>query len=102
MKYNELTIDFSDCKELEDKMKRLPHATQYAINEYLWDKAGAILEKDIYKRMPRSQYMHYSKNKPKTHAKDSNSLEQVKFNLGIKVQTKTKPKSKDFWLFNIP
>ncbi len=102
MKYNELTIDFSDCKELEEKMKKLPHATQYAINEYLWDKAGPILEKEVYKRMPRSKYVHYSKNKPKSHAKDSDSLEQIKFNLGIKVQTKTKPKSKDFGYLIFP
>ncbi len=97
-----ITVDFSDCLELAEKMKRLPHATQHAINEYLWDKAGKILEKDIYKRMPHSQYVHYSKNKPKSHAKNSSSLEQVKFNLGIKVQTRTEPKSKDFGYLIFP
>lgn len=102
MKYNELTLDFSSCKELVEKMKKLPYSAQYAINEYLWDKAGSILEKEVYKRMPRSQCVHYNKNQPKSHARDSESLEQVKYDLGIKVKTKTEPKSKDFGYLIFP
>ena len=101
-KHNELTLDFSDNEKLLNKMRQLGGKAEYEINSYLWDKGGEILEKEVYKRLPRSNYKHYNKNQPKTHAKDTNSLEIIKYNLGVKVQTKTKPKSKDFGYLIFP
>lgn len=100
--YNRLTIDFSDNLELLEKMKKIGPKAEYVINSYLWDEAGKILEKDVYKRMPRSNSKHYNPKQPKTHARDTESLEIVKYNLGVKVQTKTKPRSKDFGYLIFP
>lgn len=102
-KYNELTLEFSDILKLEEKIKALPQKTEYEINSYLWNQGGDIFKKQVYQNMPRS-----SKNKakvkkaPKVHAKDTESLDKVTFNLGIKVQTHLKPKSKDFGYLIFP
>ena len=102
MAYNELTLDYKDLIKFEEKLKMLPHTAEYEVNNYLWSKAGDILEKEVYTRMPRSKYIHYSKGAPKTHAKDSESLEIIRYDLGVKVQTKTKPRSKDFGYLIFP
>lgn len=102
-KYNELTLDFKDIQNLEKKIKVLPNKAEYEINNYLWNEAGNILKKQVYANMPKS-----SKNKsrvkkaPKVHAKDAESLDKITFNLGIKVQTHLKPKSKDFGYLIFP
>lgn len=93
-------VDYSSSIELEQKLKALPGKAEYETNNYLWSNAGAILEKEVYSHMPRSQYKKYGE--PKTHAKDSKSLEIIRYNLGVKVQTKIKPKSKDFGYLIFP
>lgn len=95
-----IELDYSQSIELEQKLKALPNKAEYETNNYLWSEAGGILEKGIYNRMPRSKYKKYGK--PKTHAKDSESLEIIRYNLGVKVQTKTKPRSKDFGYLIFP
>ena len=53
--------------------------------------------------MPRSNKNKSKvKDAPKVHAKDSDSLDKVTYNLGIKVQTHLKPKSKDFGYLIFP
>lgn len=99
---NEISINYEDIVRLEEKFKKLPNTAEYEINDYLWSEAGEILQKEVYSKMPRSVYKHYSQKQPKTHAKDSESLEIVKYNLGVKVQTKTKPRSKDFGYLIFP
>lgn len=102
MAYNELSVDYKELVKLEEKMKLLPKSAEYEVNNYLWSEAGSIFEKEVYARMPRSHYKHYSKNKPKTHAKDTESLEIIRYNLGVKIQTKLKPRSKDFGYLIFP
>lgn len=102
MAYNELSLDYKSLIKFEEKLKLLPQRAEYEVNNYLWSEAGNVLEKEVYRRMPRSHYEHYSKGKPKTHAKDSESLEIIRYNLGVKVQTKIKPKSKDFGYLIFP
>lgn len=102
MAYNELSLEFKDLVKFQEKLKLLPKKAEYEANNYLWSEAGNILEKEVYARMPRSHYQHYSKGMPKTHAKDSESLEIIRYNLGVKVQTKIKPRSKDFGYLIFP
>lgn len=102
MAYNELTLEYKDILKLEEKLKLLPNTAEYEVNNYLWGEAGGILEKEVYNRMPLSKYVHYSKGAPKTHAKDSESLEIIRYNLGVKIQTKIKPRSKDFGYLIFP
>lgn len=102
-KYNELTLEFKDIQKLEEKIKALPQKAEREINYYLWNDAGNILKKQVYANMPRSSKNKSKvKNAPKTHAKDVESLDKVTFNLGIKVQTHLKPKSKDFGYLIFP
>lgn len=102
MKYNEISVDFKDIESLEKKFKLLPNSVEYEINNYIWSEAAKILEKEVYTRMPLSKYQHLSKGAPKTHAKQSESLEKIRYDLGIKIQTKTQPKSKDFGYLIFP
>lgn len=95
-----INLDYSQSIEFEQKLKALPQKAEYETNNYLWSEAGNILEEGIYKRMPRSTYKKHGT--PITHAKDSESLEIIRYNLGVKVQTKTKPKSKDFGYLIFP
>lgn len=102
-KYNELTLDFKDIQKLEEKIKALPQKAEYEINYYLWNDAGNILKKQVYANMPRSgKDKSRVKKAPITHAKDVESLDKVTFNLGIKVQTHLKPRSKDFGYLIFP
>ena len=96
-----IRLDYSKSIELENKLKALPNRAEYETNNYLWSKAGNILEKGVYERMPRSKYRH-SESMPKSHAKDTESLEIIRYNLGVKIQTKVKPKSKDFGYLIFP
>ncbi len=102
-KYNELSLEFKDIKKLEEKMKALPQKAEYEVNSYLWNSGGDILRKQVYANMPRSNKNKSKvKNGPKAHAKDVESLDKVTFNLGVKVQTHLKPKSKDFGYLIFP
>ena len=102
MAYNEVNVHFEDLIKLEEKLKLLPNTTEYEINNYLWSNAGKVLEKEVYSRMPVSKYKKYGKSGSKGHARQSESLEIIRYNLGVKIQTKTKPKSKDFGYLVFP
>lgn len=102
-KYNQVTLDYSEIAKLEEKIKALPKKAEYEINNYLWNNAGNILQKQVYANMPRS---HKDKSKvkkaPKVHAKDVDSLDKETFNLGVRIQTHLKPSLKDFGYLIFP
>ncbi len=92
-----------NLEELIQKFSNLPRTAEFSINEYLWDEAGEILQKEVMRRMPRSHDKHYGSKVPKAHAKDTESLEIFKgINLMVKVETKVKPKSKDYGYLVFP
>lgn len=96
-----LNVKYEAIENLIKKFSNLPHTAEYSINEYLWGEAGDILEKELMRRMPRSKDKHYGL--PKAHAKDTDSLEIFKgINLMVKVETKIKPKSKDYGYLIFP
>ena len=102
-KYNELTLDFVELAKFEERIKNLPRKAEYEINNYLWNDAGNILRKQVYANMPRSTKNKAKvKNAPKVHAKDVESLDKATFNLGVRIQTHLKPKSKDFGYLIFP
>lgn len=102
-KYNQVTLDYSEIAKLEERIKALPKKAEYEINNYLWNNAGNILQKQVYANMPRSnKYKSKVKKAPKVHAKDSDSLDKETFNLGIRIQTHLKPRSKDFGYLIFP
>lgn len=97
----EFNVDYSSLIELQEKIMALPGKAEYEINNYLWGTAGEILEKAVYSKMPKSKYKKYGQ--PRSHAKESKSLEIFKgINLMVKVETRTKPKSKDFGYLIFP
>ncbi|HJJ05802.1 MAG TPA: hypothetical protein OIM45_08230 [Clostridiaceae bacterium] len=102
-KYNQISLDFTEIAKLEERIKALPKKAEYEINNYLWNDAGNILRKQVYANMPRSQKDKSKvKKAPKVHAKDTNSLDKETFNLGVRIQTHLKPKSKDFGYLIFP
>jgi hypothetical protein len=102
-KYNQISLDFTEIAKLEERIKALPKKAEYEINNYLWNDAGNILRKQVYANMPRSQKDKSKvKKAPKVHAKDANSLDKETFNLGVRIQTHLKPKSKDFGYLIFP
>ena len=105
MSYNEavFTIDSKDLEKLQQKLAMLPNTAEYELNNYFWNEAGDILRRKVMQNMPRSNRDKSNyKNGPKTHAKDDESLEKITYNLGIKVQTKLKPRLKDFGYLIFP
>ena len=102
-KYNQISLDFTEIAKLEERIKALPKKAEYEINNYLWNDAGNILRKQVYVNMPRSKKDKSKvKKAPKVHAKDANSLDKETFNLGVRIQTHLKPKSKDFGYLIFP
>lgn len=102
-KYNQLTLNYSEIVKLEEKIKALPKKAEYEINNYLWNNAGNILQKQVYVNMPRSNKDKSKvKKAPKVHAKDVDSLDKETFNLGVRIQTHLKPSSKDFGYLIFP
>lgn len=102
-KYNQVTLDYSEIAKLEERIKALPKKAEYEINNYLWNNAGNILQKQVYANMPRSNKDKSKvKKAPKVHAKDSDSLDKETFNLGVRIQTHLKPRSKDFGYLIFP
>lgn len=102
-KYNQVTLDYSEIVKLEEKIKALPKKAEYEINNYLWNNAGNILQKQVYANMPRSNKNKSKvKKAPKVHAKDVESLDKETFNLGVRIQTHLKPSSKDFGYLIFP
>ncbi len=105
MVYNEAfySLESKDIEILQEKLKLLPKKAEYEMNNYFWNTAGDILKKRVIQNLPRSNRNKSNhKNSPKSHAKDVESLDKISFNLGIKVQTKLKPKSKDFGYLIFP
>ena len=96
-----LNVQFEAIEVLIRKFDNLPRTAEYSINEYLWGEGGDILQRELMRRMPRSKDKHYSL--PKAHAKDTDSTEIFKgINLMVKVETKVKPKSKDYGYLIFP
>lgn len=105
MSYNEaiFTLDTKELEKLQQKLSMLPKNAEYELNNFMWNKAGDVLKKKVMQNMPRSKRDKSNyKDVPKTHAKDVESLDKITYNLGIKVQTKLKPKSKDFGYLIFP
>lgn len=105
MSYNEaiFTINNEDLQKLQEKFSLLPNTAEYELNNYLWNNGGDTFKKKVMQNMPRSNRNKSNiEGAPRTHAKDDESLEKVAYNLGIKVQTKLKPKSKDFGYLIFP
>lgn len=105
MSYNEaiFTMTSKDIETLQKKLSLLPNTAEYELNNYFWNKAGNVLQDKVMQNMPRSNRNKSNiKKAPKVHAKDVESLEKVRYNLGIKVQTQLKPKSKDFGYLIFP
>ena len=102
-KYNQVSLDYTEIAKLEERIKALPKKAEYEINNYLWNNAGNILQKQVYANMPRSNKDKSKvKKAPKVHAKDVDSLDKETFNLGVRIQTHLKPKSKDFGYLIFP
>lgn len=105
MSYNEaiFTLDSKDLEKLQQKFALLPNKAEYELNNYFWNEAGDILKRRVMQNMSRSRRdkSNYRKG-PKTHAKDDESLEKITYNLGIKVQTRLKPRLKDFGYLIFP
>lgn len=102
-KYNQVSLDYTEIVKLEERIKALPKKAEYEINNYLWNNAGNILQKQVYANMPRSNKNKSKvKKAPKVHAKNSDSLDKETFNLGIRIQTHLKPRSKDFGYLIFP
>ena len=96
-----LNVQFEAIEVLIRKFDNLPRTAEYSINEHLWGEGGDILQRELMRRMPRSKDKHYSL--PKAHAKDTDSTEIFKgINLMVKVETKVKPKSKDYGYLIFP
>lgn len=105
MGYNEveMSLDNKDIEKLIEKFKALPQKAEFEINSFLWNQAGNILQKRVMQNLPRSNRDKSKyKERPKTHAKDDDSLDKIPFNLGIKVQTRLQPKLKDFGYLIFP
>lgn len=104
---NIIELNYEYSKRLEEKLRLLPVKGEYEVNSYLWNDASQVLKKDVYKRMPIS-----SENKvkirrkdivPRSHAKEDNdSIQEIRYNLGIKIQTRVKPKLKDYGYLIFP
>lgn len=95
-----IRLEYTQSKKLEEKMRLLPEKAEYEVNHFLWSDGVEKLEAEVYKQMPRSQYKKYGI--PKKHAKDTNSLKITRFNLGIKVETRVKPKTSNFGYLIFP
>lgn len=105
MSYNETIFELSyeNIEIIKKKFGMLPRKAEYELNNYLWNDANKILSKKVMQNMPRSRRNKSKiKKAPKTHAKDVESLEDIRYNLGIKVRTKLKPTSKDFGYLIFP
>ena len=105
MSYNEavFTMTSKDIEILQKKLSMLPNTAEYELNNYFWNKAGNVLHKKVMQNLPRSNRDKSNiRNAPKVHAKDVESLEDIRYNLGIKVQTKLSPRSKDFGYLIFP
>lgn len=105
MSYNEVvfSIRSKDFEILQEKFNLLPKKAEYELNNYFWNKGGETLKKRVMQNLPRSSRNKSSyKKAPKTHAKDVESLDKIQYNLGIKIQTKLKPNSKDFGYLIFP
>ena len=103
---NQVSVNIKSVDVLYRALKRLPEKAEYEVNNYFWNDASETLKKGVYSRMPKS-----SENKnqykrrnvvPMTHAKDDESLDEVRYNLGIKIATRVKPKSKNFGYLIFP
>lgn len=103
---NQVSVNIKSVDVLYRVLKRLPEKAEYEVNNYFWNDASEKLKKGVYSRMPKSSENKNQYNRrnvvPMTHAKDDESLDEVRYNLGIKIATRVKPKSKDFGYLIFP
>ncbi len=85
-------LEADDMKKLSDYISKIPEFAEDIINDYLYNKGANIVIKKIKDKMPvgvndNKKYKGY----PRTHAKDSISLEFTKLNLGFAIKTTRTP-----------
>jgi hypothetical protein len=76
-------LDYSEVQKLQEKFKKIPSEVEKTINEFLHGTGVEIATNHILSRMSVS-------NRNKKHAKDSNPLKNIKFNLGFELKPKPK------------
>lgn len=81
-----------DMQKLVNSIMKIPNLAENIINDYLHNKGANIVIDKIKEEMPRGvndnkKYKGY----PRTHAKDSISLEFTAFNLGFAIKTTRTP-----------
>lgn len=74
-------FDYTELKKLEEKLKQIPTHTEKTINDVLHKTGVRIATDHIVSRMPISK-------KKKKHARNSNPLTSVNFNLGFELKPK--------------
>ena len=74
-------FDYSQLRELEEKLKKIPSKTEQTINDVLHKTGVKIVQDNIIDHMPLS-------DKKKKHAKNSNPLRSKNFNLGFEIMPK--------------
>lgn len=81
-------INTEQLKELEKKIAQLPNEAEKVINDYLHSEGAELGITAIKKEMPKSNRKKRAKGQPRTHAKESDSLDFIKRNLGFVVKSK--------------
>lgn len=81
-------IESEELGYLQEAMAAYIGDVEKEINDVLHNEAGQLIQSEIYRLMPVSNVKPW-KGKPK-HARDSQSLKNVNYNLAVKVTTKGK------------
>lgn len=80
------SIDPALFDQLIERMKAYEGNTEEAINEVLWEKAGALINDAIIDLLPRSNRTWRGKKKA---AKDAAPFSQLNENLSVTIRTKS-------------
>lgn len=80
------SIDPALFEQLIERMKAFEGNTEEAINEVLWEKAGALINDAIIDLLPRSNRSWRGKKKA---AKDAAPFSQLNENLSVTIRTKS-------------
>lgn len=78
-------IDMTGVEDIEKALKEYKGNAEEAINDVLHNQAGQLIADSVRRLMPVSNVKPW-KGKPK-HAKESQSLRQINYNLAVKVTT---------------
>lgn len=85
-------LEAKDLEKLSDLIVKLPGLAESIMNDYLHNKGANIAIKEIKKEMPVGVNDNKkTKGYPRTHAKNSLSLEFIKINLGFAIKTTRMP-----------